>query len=59
MRDIQEIFGTYLSLEGHAGVTHTAEGRVMTKGEVSLSLGGTGRGWDLGAAVGAFTIEKR
>jgi hypothetical protein len=30
----------------------------MTKGEISLSLAGTGDGWALGADVGKFTISK-
>jgi len=30
---------------------------VMTKGNVSLALSGTGKGWDLGVAFGAFIIE--
>ena len=30
----------------------------MTKGEVSLALSGTGRGWDLGVAFGRFTIKR-
>ena len=29
----------------------------MTKGEVSLALSGTGRGWDLGIAFGKLTIQ--
>jgi hypothetical protein len=31
---------------------------VMTKGEVSLALSGTGRGFDLGVAFGALTISR-
>ncbi|CTP85225.1 hypothetical protein XTPLMG730_1059 [Xanthomonas translucens pv. phlei] len=31
----------------------------MTKGDISLALAGTGKGWDLGVAVGGFTIERR
>ena len=30
----------------------------MTKGEISLAISGTGRGWDLGVAFGSFTIER-
>jgi hypothetical protein len=57
--NIDEIFGTYVVLDGHAGVTKSAEGQVMTKGEVSLAISGTGRGFDLGAALGAFTITPK
>ena len=31
----------------------------MTKGEVSLALSGTGRGWDLGVALGKFKITRQ
>jgi hypothetical protein len=58
VKDISEVFGTYVSLEGHAGATRSGEGRAMTKGEVSLSLSGTGRGFDLGVAIGGFTISR-
>jgi hypothetical protein len=30
----------------------------MTKGEVSLGLAGTGRGWELGISFGKFTITR-
>ena len=58
VESIEEIYGSYAEAGGHAGVTRSAEGRVMTKGEVSLSLGGNGRGVDLGFAFGAFIIGK-
>ena len=32
--------------------------QAMTKGEVSLALAGTGRGWDLGISFGKFTIKR-
>ena len=31
---------------------------MLTKGEVSLALSGTGRGMGVGISVGAFTIER-
>jgi hypothetical protein len=31
----------------------------MTKGEVSLGLSGTGRGWDLGVSFGKFKITRQ
>jgi hypothetical protein len=55
---IEEVYGTYVSAEGHAGVVRSAEGRGLTRGEVSLSMSGTGRGWDLGMAFGALTIRR-
>ena len=54
---ISEVLGTYVSAEAHAGVVKSSKAQVMTKGEVSLALAGTGEGVDLGVAFGAFTIE--
>jgi len=31
----------------------------MTKGDISLALAGTGKGWDLGVDGAAFTISRR
>lgn len=57
--DIDELIGTYVSAEAHAGAVKSAKAQVVTKGEVSLALSGTGRGWDLGVAVGNFVISRR
>lgn len=59
VRNIRETFGTYVAAGGHAGATRSVEGQAMTKGEVSLALSGKGRGFDLGIAIGAFTITPR
>lgn len=56
--DISELLGSYVSAEAHAGAVKSAKAQVMTKGEVSLALSGTGRGWDLGIAFGRLTIEQ-
>jgi hypothetical protein len=55
---IQELLGSYVAAEAHAGAVNSAQANVMTKGEVSLSLAGTGKGWDLGIAFGKLTISK-
>lgn len=59
VRDISEIFGTYAQAEAQAGAVKSATAQALTKGEVSLALAGTGRGWDLGVSFGGFTIERR
>ncbi len=59
VNSIDEVFGTYVFLDGHAGATKSVEGRVMTKGVVSLALSGHGRGVDFGATIGAFSIKPR
>lgn len=55
---INELLGSYVSAEAHAGAVKSSQAQVMTKGEVSLALSGTGRGWDLGIAFGKLTISN-
>lgn len=57
VHDISDLLGGYASAEAHAGAVKSAKAQVMTKGEVSLALSGTGRGWDLGVAFGKLTIS--
>lgn len=57
VHDISEVLGSYAAAEAHAGAVKSAKGQVMTKGEVSLALSGTGRGWDVGVAFGRFSIS--
>jgi hypothetical protein len=59
VHDIKEVLGSYASGEAHAGASKSSKASVMTKGEVSLALAGTGKGWDLGVDFGKFTISKR
>jgi hypothetical protein len=59
VRDISELLGGYVSAEAHAGAGKSAKGQVVTKGEVSLALSGTGKGWDLGVAFGSLIIKQR
>ncbi|HJU27107.1 MAG TPA: hypothetical protein VJ722_10550 [Rhodanobacteraceae bacterium] len=55
--DIHEVLGTYANAEAHAGAVRSSRGTVMTKGNVSLALSGSGRGWNLGVDFGKFTIS--
>jgi hypothetical protein len=57
VKGIDELLGSYVAAEAHAGAVKSSQAQVMTKGEVSLALSGTGRGWDLGVAFGKLTIE--
>jgi hypothetical protein len=57
LKDISEIYGTFASLEGHAGATKSAAGQVLTRGLVSLALAGKGRGIDIGVTLGGLTIS--
>ncbi|MBT2750067.1 MULTISPECIES: hypothetical protein [unclassified Lysobacter] len=58
LKNIDEIYGTYATAGANAGVVKSAEGLVMTKGEVSLAVNGTGRGFNLGVDVSGFEIER-
>lgn len=58
VENIDELLGSYVAAEAHAGAVKSAKAQVMTKGEVSLALSGTGRGWDLGIAFGKLTISR-
>ncbi|MFC0676794.1 hypothetical protein ACFFGH_02865 [Lysobacter korlensis] len=55
---IEDVLGTYVTAEAHAGAVKSTKAQVMTKGEVSLALGGKGEGWDVGVAFGKFTISR-
>lgn len=55
---IDELIGSYIAAEAHAGAVKSSQAQVMTKGEVSLALSGTGRGWDLGVAFGRLSISR-
>ena len=56
--NIDEILGTYVVGEAHAGAAASSRATVMTKGNVSLALSGTGKGWNLGVDFGKFTISR-
>ncbi|MBS0431689.1 MAG: hypothetical protein JSS21_04700 [Proteobacteria bacterium] len=55
--DIREVLGSYANAEAHAGAVRSSRGTVMTKGNVSLALSGSGNGWNLGVDFGKFTIS--
>ena len=56
---VNELLGTYASVGAHAGAVKSSNAQVMTKGDISLALSGTGKGWDLGVDGAAFTISRR
>ena len=59
MRDIVDLYGTYVEATAHAGAGGSTDARTMAKGQVNLSLAGTGQGVNLGIAFGGFTIRPR
>lgn len=59
VQTIDDVLGSYASAEAHAGAVKSSKAQVVTKGEISLALAGTGDGWDLGIAFGKFTIKRQ
>ena len=59
VHNIEDVLGSYASAEAHAGAVKSTKAQVVTKGEVTLALTGTGRGWDLGVAFGKLTIKRK
>jgi hypothetical protein len=59
VRDIADLYGTYVEAAAHAGAGGSTDARAMAKGNASLSLAGTGQGVSLGFAFGAFTIRPK
>ena len=59
LKNINEIYGSFVALEGHAGLTKSVDGQVLTRGEISLALSGKGRGVDIGVTLGALTISPK
>ena len=55
---LSDVFGSYAQAEAHAGVVKSATAQVLTKGEVSLALAGTGEGVGLGVDIGQFTLSR-
>jgi len=58
LKQVSDVLGTYVSADASAGAVKSAAAAVLTKGEVSLALSGTGRGWDVGVALSDFTIKR-
>jgi hypothetical protein len=59
VRNLNEIYGSFVAFEGHAGATKSIDGQLLTRGEISLALSGKGRGIDIGVTLGALTISPR
>ncbi|MCC7135327.1 MAG: hypothetical protein WAT53_07975 [Nitrosomonas sp.] len=57
LKDISEIYGVFIALEGHIGAVKSGHGQVMTRGMVSLAISGAGRGFDIGVTLGGLDIS--
>jgi len=58
VKEIGDVLGSYAAADASAGAVKAGAATVLTKGEVSLALSGTGRGWDLGVSLSDFTIKR-
>ena len=58
VQNIRDVLGAYAQGGAHGGAGDAAGVAGLTKGEVSLSLKGEGRGVDAGVDVGKFTITE-
>ena len=56
--EASELFGSYAEGEANAGVVKSGVAEVLTKGNVSLALAGSGEGVNLGISFGKFTIQR-
>ena len=56
---LNDLLGTYAAAEAHASASRANDAQAMTKGDISLALAGTGRGWSIGSGFGKFVIERR
>ncbi len=59
VHDIKDLLGTYASGGAHAGAVKSSAASVVTKGDVSLALAGTGEGINIGVDFGKFVISTR
>lgn len=56
--DIKDLFGSYAVAEAHGGAGDSGTARALTKGDVSLTLTGSGKGINAGFDFGSFKISK-
>ena len=59
VHDIRDLLGTYATGGAHAGAIKSSGASVVTKGDVSLALAGTGEGINIGIDFGKFVISTR
>ncbi|MDE0854839.1 MAG: hypothetical protein OSA97_10500 [Nevskia sp.] len=54
--NIHDVLGSYAAAAAHGAAVKAGAASVLTKGEISMALSGTGRGWDVGVDFSDFTI---
>jgi hypothetical protein len=58
VHSIDDVLGAYAQGEAHAGIVKSSTAQLLTKGNVSLALAGTGEGVDIGIDVGEFVLTR-
>jgi hypothetical protein len=58
VKNIHDVLGGYAAAAAHGAVVKAGDATALTKGEVSLALSGSGRGWDVGVDLSGFTISE-
>ena len=57
IKSIKDIYGTYFSIDIHAGFARSAEARTLFKGYIAGGGSGVGGGYNLGFAFSGLTIK--
>ncbi|HET7266712.1 MAG TPA: hypothetical protein VFJ15_01225 [Oleiagrimonas sp.] len=55
---INQVLGDYAMATAHAGAAKSSRAMVLTNGDTSLTLTGTGNGWNIGAGFASFSIKR-
>ena len=58
VRQMSDVLGSYAQAGAHAGAGKAGSAQVLTKGNVSLALAGSGEGVNLGIDIGEFTLTR-
>lgn len=56
--DISQVLGSYAMATAHAGAVKSSHAAVMTNGTSTLTITGTGNGWDIGVGFASFQIKR-
>lgn len=57
IKSIKDIYGTYFTIDLHAGFARSAEARTLFKGYIAGGGAGVGGGYNLGVAFSGLTIK--
>ena len=57
IKSLQDIYGTYFSIDVHAGFARSAEARALFKGYIAGGGAGVGGGYNLGLTFSGLTIK--